>query len=35
MEFGNFGTKHDNLFTDEIKCAADPSVPLSSDEGSI
>lgn len=33
MEFGNFGTKHDNLFTDEIKCAADPSVPLSSDEG--
>ena len=33
MEFGNFGEKRESLFTDEIKCAADPQVPLSSDEG--
>lgn len=33
MEFGNFGEKRESLFTDEIKCIADPTVPLSSDEG--
>lgn len=33
MEFGNFGTKHDDYFTTEIKCAIDPTVTLSSDEG--
>ncbi len=33
MEFGNFGSKHDDLFTEEIKCCFYPEYTLSSDEG--
>ena len=33
MEVGYFATKGDYVFTDELKCAADPSIKVSSREG--
>lgn len=33
MEFGNFGTRYDDMFTDEIKCNMNPMICVSSDEG--
>lgn len=33
MEMGNFAVKHDNLFTEELKCCLNKDLTISSDEG--